>query len=320
MLLEKLIKKHNWLVRCSIGMCGITTVVTLWWNSILSSIITNVSDGKQLSVKNLLASLAAIILTSVSAYAKTLLCSYTCEQMGHSLRMGYARYLSCLPFSQAEHLSRGEQFSKLQNELSDILNYFNSSLFPLVDDAIRFLITLFWLLKRNAWLTILSNLPVFFIVLYIIWSSKVIGSATKGSQIAKGTMNQYADSLISLFPIIRLYDASKMLLNGYNTACKEWEEKTSKAEKVRARLMSLSGLLTSIPLMLLFLIGGRQVINGVITIGTLYVFLNLSGNVSGIMMNMPGHIAAFRQFLANIQRISPNVMLKKKEGAYEHTY
>jgi hypothetical protein len=49
--------------------------------------------------------------------------------------------------------------------------------------------------------------------------------------------------------------------------------------------------------------------DGDLTIGTLYVFLNLSGSLSGVMMNMPGYIAAFRQFSANVRRLSPHVIL-----------
>lgn len=73
--------------------------------------------------------------------------------------------------------------------------------------------------------------------------------------------------------------------------------------------MSLSALLSSTPLLLLLLIGGAQVINGTATVGTIYVFINLSGNVSGIMMNMPGRIAMFRRFSADLKRMEPFVSI-----------
>jgi ABC-type bacteriocin/lantibiotic exporter with double-glycine peptidase domain len=125
-------------------------------------------------------------------------------------------------------------------------------------------------------------------------------------------MNKYADTLLSLFPIIRLYDAARMTGNGYADAVKTWETHTVRAERTRAKLMSLSALLSRIPLVLLFLIGGTMAISGRMTVGTLYIFLNLSGSVSGVLMNMPGHIAAFRQFSANMKRLSPQVLLVGK--------
>lgn len=81
----------------------------------------------------------------------------------------------------------------------------------------------------------------------------------------------------------------------------------TKAEKRRALLMSLSGFLHMIPLLLLFFIGGTHVIRGEIGIGTLYVFINLSGNVSGVVKNLPGRMAAYRAFRANCDRLEKSL-------------
>ena len=123
---------------------------------------------------------------------------------------------------------------------------------------------------------------------------------------------------MTLFPIIQLYDAVHMIRNYYYKEVCEWEHQAVRVERTRARLMSLSGLLSSIPLMLLFLVGGGMVINGSLSVGTLYVFLNLSGNVSGVMMNMPGFFAAFRQFSVNMKRLSPKIMLTEGGGRHEY--
>jgi ABC-type multidrug transport system fused ATPase/permease subunit len=142
----------------------------------------------------------------------------------------------------------------------------------------------------------------------------MIGIATDRSQQAKGQMNQYAETLLTLFPIIRLYDAARMTIGGYTGAVKVWENYTVKAERKKAKLMSLSAILSQMPQLLLFLVGGHRTISGMLTVGTLYIFLNLSGNVSGALMNMPGHIAAFRQFSANMKRLSPHILLTGRNG------
>ena len=79
--------------------------------------------------------------------------------------------------------------------------------------------------------------------------------------------------------------------------------KAVNAEKVKARLMSLSGILSCLPLALLLLVGGTLVVKGSLSLGMLYVFINLSGNVSGVMMNLPSHLAAFRRFQGNLERV-----------------
>lgn len=109
---------------------------------------------------------------------------------------------------------------------------------------------------------------------------------------------------MSLFPIIKLYDAGKMIFENYEKSVNTWENTVTIMEKRKSVLMSISALITCIPLMLTILIGGRQIIQGRMTIGQLYIFINLSGNVSGILMNMPSFIMQFRVFAGNIQKIT----------------
>lgn len=80
-------------------------------------------------------------------------------------------------------------------------------------------------------------------------------------------------------------------------------------ERVAAGLMSLSGLLSFVPLLLLLGFGGVMVVNGEISTGIFYIFINLSGNVSGFLQNMPNMYAAFRRFEASAERLGKKLVL-----------
>lgn len=311
-LLSKMLRKRIVSVLITVCASGLTSAVTLWWNAQLSGIINTISSGNLLTAETIVAALVAILLTGAAAYAKGVISGYACESMTHDLRMGYARHFASLAPAEAEELSTGEQLSRLQNEIADVSGYLNANLFQLLDDSIRCITTLAWLSIINPVLTISTNFPALVIMAYVAWCSKTISAATKQSLQAKGRMNEYADTLLALFPVIRLYDAVKMMLGGYNEALQTWERQTIRAERTRARLLSLSALLSTIPLMLLFWVGGGMAISGAITVGTLYIFLNLSGNVSGVMMNMPSYIAVFRQFSVSMKRLKPNVSLDER--------
>jgi ABC-type multidrug transport system fused ATPase/permease subunit len=218
-LLSKMMREHKFLLLISICISGLTATITLWWNMHLSKIINTVSVGISPSKEMVWGALVTMLIMGVTNYIKSYITGYTCEGMTHDLRMGYARHLSSLPITDVEDLNAGEQISKLQNEIAGVSGYLNGNLFQLFDDIVRFLSTLIWLLFISPTLTLASNLPAFIIMVYVFWSSKIIGSATERSQTAKGQMNQYADMLLALFPIIRLYDAARITLNGY-TRCK----------------------------------------------------------------------------------------------------
>ena len=309
LLLVKMIKKRLFLTFTAVCASALFVAVVLWWNAQLSGVINTISEGNIPSVDIILLATFTMFVMCAANYLKTYVSGFACEIMTHDLRMGYARYFSSLPLSDIERLNVGEQLSKLQNEIAEVSKYINGNLFQLVNDSITFLVTITWLLFINTRLTLTVNLPVIIIMIYVFYSSKVISNATEHSQQARGQMNKYADTLLTLFPVIRLYDATHMMLGNYNKEVGEWKRQMTRAEKIRARLMSLSGLLSNIPLMLIFLIGGNMVINDVFTLGTLYIFINLSGNVSGVMMNMPGYIASFRQFSMNMKRLMPMILL-----------
>ena len=309
-LFIKLLKKRRILIFLSISASGLTATATLWWNSQLNGIINDVSVGKKLTEQMISVALITMITTVVTNYIKVYISGYTCESLSHDLRMGYARYFSLLPFAEADRIRVGEQQSRLQNEIADISAYINTNLFQLLDDGIMFITTLIWLIFMNPMLTITVYFPVLLIMVYVFYTSRIISSATAISQQAKSRMNGQVETLLSLFPILKIYDATQLFLSRYRDDVVVWERESVRSERTRALLMSPSGLFsTSIPLIILFLVGGRLAFNGTLAIGTLYIFINLSGNVSGVMMNMPGYIAAFRQFAANMKRVSPRICI-----------
>lgn len=302
-LLIKLLNQRIWLVVLSISISICNIAVSLWWNAQISTIINAVNSNNPVTMEAILKAVLTILISMGLAYLVSLSSSWTCETLAHGLRMRYGKHIISLSISEIENLNAGEQLSRLQNELNDVSDFLRSNLFSIVDDTIKFISTFSWMLWLNPKLTLLTNAPTVIILCYTTYTSKIIGKEALRSQQANGEMNGFADILITLFPMIRLFDAGTLIREKYKGALDKWERASILEERKRAQLMSLAALLSCFPLLLLLFIGGMQVIQGSTTLGTLYIFINLSGNVSGVMNNMPGRIAVFRRFAANMKRI-----------------
>ncbi len=313
-LFKKLILNRIILVGLTVLISVITILLSLLWNTQLSLIINRVNAGEPAPLQIIIFAGIIIVASSCMAYILSVCSAWTCETLAHDLRMWYAKSITGLPIREIENMNAGEQVSKLQNEINDVSGFLRTNLFSFIDDLIRFSGSFSLLLWLNPKLTLLSNAPAALLILYTLYASKVIGQATLKSQQANANMTGFADTLITLFPIIRLFDASQLLKGQYEEALAEWKTTTLCEEGRKARLMSPSGLFSYIPLLILLLIGGKQIIQGTTTIGVLYVFINLSGNVSGVMMNLPGRIAGFRRFAANMQGLESSVLIRK--GGY----
>lgn len=251
-LLKKLLYKRIGFVILTVCISISAVAVSLWWNAQLSSIINTININSMVSARAIIIAAITIVASMGLAYLMSICSGWTCETMAHDLRMGYAVHFTTLSITEIENLNVGEQLSRLQNELSDVSGFLRTNLFAIVDDLIKFIVTFSWMLWINPKLTLFANMPTIFIILYTVYSSKVIGKAVQKSQQANAQMNGFADMLITVFPILRLFDANLLIQKQYNIALEQWENASISAERRRAKLMSLSALLSCIPLLLLF--------------------------------------------------------------------
>ena len=287
--------------------------IVLVWNRQLAVLIDLVTSGQAVTksiIMNLVVILAAYILMSG---ATTFISGVTCTGINYSLRQNYIQKISNqnLP---TQKLNGGKEASVLLNELTAVANFISENLFFMFDSLIKFIGSFGWLIYLNPFLAITSNLPVFFIINYISFSSKILQKYTLKTNEENSKINSVTDSLMNLFPVIRLYQAQKMILKNYSSLLTEWEKLNISMEKKKALLMSISAVITNIPLLLIILIGGKLVILGKLSLGELYVFISLSGNVSGILMNMPSFIMQFRIFGANLKKLNAPVIVDNTGG------
>ncbi len=295
-------QKFKLAISVLLGICLI--MVTLLWNSRLAVIIDYVSEGVKVPTDYLVITIVILLSMVIVTAIKNLVAGYTCEKVNHGIRMWYAGRYAKMNLSQLENISTGTEISKLQNEVNEITDFISTNLLQRVDDLINFVFTFSWLLIINWKLTLAANLFSLLVMVYAMYTSKIISKMTIKSRQEAGRMNSLAGSVSELFPVIKIYNAAAMMCRNYEFYVQNWETAGKKEERTRAKLMSLSAILSSVPLMLILLVGGSMVIGGTLELGTLYVFINLSGNVSGILMNMPSHIARYRRFTANVKRVN----------------
>lgn len=283
----------------SLVLLGIVFV----WNKNLALLIDSVSGGikvsQQLIFKFIVILLFYVLFSGLSAFFS----SFTCENINYDLRNLYIQKMSEHDWDYYQNLSGGKAASKLLNELTSISGFISGNLFFILESAIKFIGTFAWFLILNPTLAIFSNLPVFGILIYVSFTSKILGKYTVEANTQKQKLNAMTESLINMFPVIRLYDAGKMVKQAFETSVEKWQDAVIVSEKKRSFLMSISALLTCIPLMLTIGLGGFMIINRKMTVGELYIFINLSGNVSGILMNMPSFIGQFRVFAGNVKSL-----------------
>lgn len=299
----RLFRKRKGTTLLTLLCCVCSIVTTLLWNKELAVLIDGVQAGHGLDRRCVAWCAGCLVLAALFQGGMQFLSAYAGEYAVHDLRMSLAKMTMRKEYASIVKESGAELISLQQNEMEDISRYISENLFTLCSTVINFVFTLLFLLMQNAKLTLLYLIPVAGMAVYTTVSGKVIYRYTKREQEAQKKMNGAAGTLLSLFPVVRIYEAEALLRQSYRARVEEWKEAVVIQEKTKAKLMSVSGMLSCIPLVLLMLVGGRMILKGTLTLGMLYVFINLSGNVSGVMINISVHLANFRRLCGNLERV-----------------
>lgn len=310
-IIRKLIRSHKFLFLTASIFTFLSVLANLYWNRFLADAIDRLGsvlpigfrDAETVIMQLLMTAAFIILFHTVIEFSASYMASYTCEVFAHEMRMGYSRFYLQSDILTLSKCNVGEEQSAMQNELSEISAYLNENLFSFMKQFVAFVVTVIFLFCQSGKLTLLTIFPVTSLLIYCYFSGKLIKHLTERCQKSKAQLNGLAGILLELFPVIQVYDAHGLIHGTMDERMLEWQNWNIRKERITARLMSFSGLLSFVPLLLLLGFGGRMVINGEISLGIFYIFINLSGDVSGFLQNMPGIYAGFRRFYASVCRL-----------------
>lgn len=316
-IIKCLIRQHKYLFSTAAFITLLSIFLNLCWNQYLMELLDRLTGYPAIlppegtALRFLKQGIRTVLPLALSEFASSCLAARVCETFAHDLRMGYVRYYLQSDIRTLAGLRAGEEQSAMQNELADISNYFHEKLFSFMKQFVTFTVTVLFLLCQNRKLTVLSTLPVFPLIAYCFFTGRIIKGYAEQCQRYKKQVNGLADILLELFPVIWVFDAYRLMRLAIDDCIRAWKNANIRKERVSAKLMSLSGLLSFLSLLLLLGFGGTMAARGEISIGTFYIFINLSGQVSGFLQNMPNAYAGFRKFEASVGALEGKLALEK---------
>lgn len=238
---------------------------------------------------------------SIFQYLNQLVNRFCSEKMAHTLRMNFAD--SILSGKAGEGQPGGyEAMSKVQNELMQASEYMSNTLFDIIGMTLSGLLTLLFLLTQNALLTGIILVPIIIVVFITNRLGKKVVPLAHASYDKKTEHNKIAYSAITGYDTAALYAAEGFFTDKYEAGLEDWAKVEAKKERINAVCNSFSGILSQIPLLILFAAGVILIEKGRMTIGVLIIFLNMIKGLLRTIMNFPSWMVSVRNFLVHLSR------------------
>ena len=308
-VLKILIKRNKLFVLLSVCLTLIANLSQMIYMLYISKLVNNIESGTTIENSLILILCLFLISNAVTNFFNHYISRYTSEKMAHTLRTGYMRNLlhtsiEATPSAMDSGTDAAHTMSVLQNELAQANSYLGNNFFEFSGMLLTGTLVLVFLLFQNVLLTMVFTLPTVLILIYVMYSGRKLTDIVSATMDEKEKMNRIAFGLIHSFPIVKFFSGEKFCMKSYEEKLSTWGVHATHEGRMHAIYNSLSGVLSRLPLLLLFLCGGFLVLRNKMSLGTLFVFLNLQNGVTQTIMNLPSHMARFKVFTVNLSRIS----------------
>ena len=298
--LYKLVRQNKILVMISFAVTFLSIGAQLIWTLNIGKLADVIVERTGITTAFLLSMGVLLIGNGFLQYVNQMINRYTSERMAHNLRMNFANVL--LSNDNKGNIGGFEAMSKVQNELMASSEYMSGTLFGIVEMALSGVFALFFLLFQNTLLTVIILIPMIIVVIIVNFLSKQIVPLSNKSLDKKAELSRTAYSVISNYDAVVIFDAGTFFRNKYENDLEEWSKLEIRKERINAVCNSFIGILSQVPLLVLFAAGSILIWKGQMTIGMLIIFLNMIKSLLRAMMNMASWMVSVKSFLVHLSR------------------
>lgn len=189
------------------------------------------------------------------------------------LRNDLLAHLQRLPYSYFQNTPTGDLMAHATNDISAVRNVLGPGIMYPADTIMTFTFVLTMMLISDWRLTLLALIPLPFVSIAVYWLGKLIHKKFMERQEQFSVLTTRAQENLAGIRVIKSYVREQFEIERFGKLSWDYLKKNLVLARVQSILWPLMFLLVGFSLLITIYVGGSQVIDGEITIGTLTAFL-----------------------------------------------
>lgn len=242
----------------------------------------------------------------------------TAERVAFDLRQAATGALSHTELYELEKKHSGDFVSRLSNDLLLIKNLIALDWLSLCYGIIAFLGALPVMLYYSwrVTLSVLVMVPIIGLIANKL--GKPLGQHTIAVQAHMADVNAVAQDSIAGIAVSKAFNLKSQLAQKFRQHSEQVASEGTQVAVYQGLLNGVMQVLSLIPVFLVFGVGGHQVINGHLTLGSMLILLNLLNNITWPLNRMARSLAQAKAGLAASERVFDVLELtKERVGGHE---
>ncbi|MFI5251422.1 MAG: ABC transporter ATP-binding protein [Bacteroidota bacterium] len=188
------------------------------------------------------------------------------------LRNDFLSHIQQLPLAYFQNTPTGDLMAHATNDISSVRNALGPGIMYPTDTMMTFIMVLAMMLYKDWKLTLLALIPLPVVSYAVYKLGKIIHEKFEERQAQFSALTTRAQENLSGIRIVKAYVREKYEIDLFNTMSIDYLKKNLVLARAQSVMWPLMFLLVGFSLIITLYYGGRQVISGTISIGTLTAF------------------------------------------------
>ena len=220
-----------------------------------------------------IAIILAYFFKGVGAVLQQYYISYIGEDIVRQIRDKFLSHILSLDLDFFKKTHSGELVSRIINDINRIQNAIASQFASLIRDVLMAIFLLAVVIYQNPKLAFFALVILPFIVYPVSIISKKLKKLSKKAQNQTAKLNKHLSEIFKNIETIKAYNAKEIEIENFKKHNKEYLNINLKTVKTQAILIPLLESLSATIAAVVIIIGGKEVINGEMSVGAFFSFM-----------------------------------------------
>ncbi len=312
---------HKWMFMVGVIVTVLLAVLTVMYSYLLMIIIDSALDQARNELMIAIVVLLTMVLFTVffSAIRTKLLGTFT-EKGTLKLRRLFGDKVMRLSFEGLEGMHSGDLVSRGTNDMSRI-RQFTMMTFPrMIEIPLQALLAVIILIILSWQLTLIALAMIPVLIIGSAFLSKPIAPASKRVQEKLASVNTVVSDFIQGADVAKAYTLETPLIEKNHHYVNQSVESGTILAKRRAFLEAFSMVISLLPFIVTFIIGGYFVSENMMSVGALLAFINLLNMLTFPLSQMAIITGEAKRDMAATKRVFETLDLKEeRQSGTSHT-
>jgi len=282
--LNKYFKKYKTQLFTGILITIIAKLFTVFVPKLIGSIIDvidtylkqpdgNFEDFKAELLQNILLIIGTAIITGILTFFMRQTIINMSRYIEFDLKNEIYKQYQKLSLNFYKKNRTGDLMNRISEDVSQVRMYAGPAIMYSINTITLFIVALVFMYRAAPMLTLYTVVPLPILSVLIYKISKQIHKQSTLVQEYLSKLSTYSQETFSGISVIKAYNTEEKIITDFNQLSKDNKQQQLRLVQIRAFFFPMMMLLIGISNIIVIYIGGKQYINGIISLGTITEFI-----------------------------------------------